>query len=208
MYAERYYQFPSTDTADAEGFLTASSYINADLVLSAYHQGIFSWSPPGDIYCWWSPDPRCVIFPNQIKIAKSMRPYLNKRNWQIDINRNVEKVLFHCANVNNRKNTTWLSEKLQHVYLQLAEMGVLYSIETYIDGELSGGFFGAKIGKVFCGESMFSLHPNTSKYALIRFASENPLEISLIDCQLPTPHLMSLGATMISRSEFLSFLSE
>jgi len=173
-------------------------------LLIAYSNGIFPWFSEGEPILWYSPHERCVIYPDRIKISKSMKQVLKQGIFRVTLNQAFEEVILNCATTARKgQDGTWITTEMQQAYLNLHQNGYAHSVEVWQDDKLVGGLYGLKINRVFCGESMFSHVSNASKTALI-FLSE--LNIDLIDCQLPNDHLISLGAEMISRERYMAML--
>ena len=200
--------FPSPEQASAEGIVAVGGDLQPERVLLAYRKGIFPWFESDDFLLWWSPDPRMVLFPNQLKISKSMRTVLRKKQFEITFNKAFDRVVEACAKVKRfGQNGTWITPGLMEVYSTLHIQGHAHSVEVWEEGYLVGGLYGIDLGTVFCGESMFSKSSNASKVALIFLVKElKKNKYELIDCQVPTQHLASMGAEPISRPEFLTFL--
>ncbi len=201
--------FPPVDEALEDGLLAIGGDLGVERVLLAYRNGIFPWFS-GDIPLWWSPDPRCVLFPSEVKISHSMKQLLNKNAFDFSMNKAFKEVMMNCQQVKRKdEDGTWITEEFIKTYTHLHKSGYAESAEVWKDGELVGGLYGVMMGKVFCGESMFSKVSNASKYALIRCAEQlQQRGIQLIDCQVHTPHLESLGAKMIERKTFLQYLEQ
>jgi leucyl/phenylalanyl-tRNA--protein transferase len=199
--------FPPATDADSEGLLAMGGDLSVDRLLIAYKNGIFPWFD-GDVPLWWCPDPRFVLNPSELIISKSMQSLLKKRSFQFTTNRAFREVIKNCKNVKRREQDgTWITDSVEKAYIDLHELGFAHSAEVWLDGKLMGGLYGIKMGKVFFGESMFSLMSNASKYAFISLVEQLKSEgIELIDCQIYTSHLESLGAKMISRDNFLQTL--
>ncbi len=200
--------FPPVDTANSDGLLAVGGDLSPERLLLAYQQGIFPWFNEDSIILWWSPDPRMVLYPRQIKISKSMRKVLRDNRFRLTKNTCFKEVLELCSSVDRPgQDGTWITEQMRKAYLQLHERGIAKSYETWEGDKLVGGLYGVDLGHVFCGESMFSLTSNASKFAFIKLAQELQEQgYKIIDCQLHTDHLESLGAQEISRTEFLEFL--
>jgi leucyl/phenylalanyl-tRNA--protein transferase len=201
--------FPPATDADSEGLLAMGGDLSVDRLLIAYKNGIFPWYD-GDIPLWWCPDPRFVLYPNDLIISKSMQSLFKKRSFQFTTNKAFRDVISHCKNVKRREQDgTWITDSVEKAYIELHELGFAHSAEVWQDGKLIGGLYGIKMGKLFFGESMFSLISNASKYAFISLITQLKLEgIELIDCQIYTAHLESLGAKMISRENFLKTIHQ
>ena len=201
--------FPSPEQASAEGIAAVGGDLQPERVMLAYRKGIFPWFESDDFLLWWSPDPRMVLFPDQLKISKSMRTVLRKKRFEVTFNKAFDQVVEACAKVKRfGQNGTWITPGLMEVYSTLHTQGHAHSVEVWEEGSLVGGLYGIDLGTVFCGESMFSKSSNASKVALIFLVKElKKNKYKLIDCQVPTQHLASMGAEPISRTKFLTFLS-
>ena len=201
-------RFPSPHLATEEGIVAVGGDLRPERVLMAYQKGIFPWFEKDDFLIWWSPDPRMVLFPDQLHISKSMRAFLKKHTYEVTFNKAFNQVVKSCAGVKRFGQTgTWITPGLMEVYETLHEQGHAHSVEVWDGAELVGGLYGIDVGQVFCGESMFSKASNSSKLALIYLARElKKNNYKLIDCQVPTAHLISMGAKPISRKEFLTYL--
>jgi len=202
--------FPPVEEADEEGLLAIGGDLSAERLLLAYRSGIFPWFNETNPICWWSPDPRFVLFPAQLKVSKSMQQVLKKQTFQFSTNKAFEKVIQACSRVpRNGQDGTWITSKMQEAYIHLHQLGFAHSAEAWLNGELAGGLYGIRLGKVFFGESMFSLCSNASKFAFISYIQQLQKEdVQLIDCQLHTQHLESLGASMIPRKKFIQHLKK
>lgn len=202
--------FPPVNQADPDGLLAMGGDLSNERLLLAYRKGIFPWYNEDEPICWWSPDPRFVLFPSELKISKSMRPLLNGNKFRFTINKAFTEVMQHCSTVDRKgQDGTWISPAILEAYTRLHELGFAHSAETWMEGKLVGGLYGIRLGQAFFGESMFSTVPNASKYAFIkyiRFLQQQQVE--LVDCQVYTPHLESLGARMISRDDFTVLLQK
>jgi leucyl/phenylalanyl-tRNA--protein transferase len=199
--------FPPVDQADEDGLLAIGGDLSTERLLLAYHNGIFPWFE-GEIPEWWCPDPRFVLFPEKLKISSSMRSFIRKGALQFRFNTAFEAVIVNCRTIQRKDQYgTWITPPLIEAFKKLHQLGYAQSAEAWKDGELVGGLYGIRLGKVFFGESMFSKISNASKFAFIHFVQKLQNEgVKLIDCQVYTPHLESLGAEMISRSSFISIL--
>lgn len=200
--------FPAPEQASPEGIVAVGGDLRPERVLLAYKKGIFPWFESDDFLLWWSPDPRMVLFPDQLKISKSMRALLRKEIFEVTFNKAFKEVVQACAKVKRfGQDGTWITQGLMDVYNVLHEQGHAHSVEVWQDGQLVGGLYGIDLGTVFCGESMFSKTSNASKTALIYLTRElKKNHYKIIDCQVPTQHLSSMGAVPIPRNEFLSYL--
>lgn len=197
--------FPNPELADPDGFLAVGGDLSVDRLILAYENGIFPWFSDDDPICWYSPHERCVIYPNDVKISKSMKKVMESGIFELSFDRAFEEVILNCAKVGRKDQPgTWITEEMQQAYLALHHKGYARSVEVWNNGVLVGGLYGVLMGDVFCGESMFSLESNASKAALIFLCKSGQFE--LIDCQLPNDHLLSMGAVMISRADYLEYL--
>ncbi|NRF41663.1 leucyl/phenylalanyl-tRNA--protein transferase [Pedobacter foliorum] len=199
--------FPNPALADPDGLLAVGGDLSIERLLLAYQNGIFPWFSDDDPICWYSPHERCVIYPSQVKVSKSMAKILKSGTFVITFNKAFREVIVNCAKVGRKDQPgTWITQEMQDAYINLHEKGYAKSVEVWKDGALVGGLYGVEVDDVFCGESMFSLLSNASKTALIWLCQTN--KFKLIDCQLPNDHLMSLGAEMISREQYEEFLKD
>ncbi len=200
--------FPSVEDANTEGLLAVGGDLSPERLLLAYKSGIFPWFNEGSLILWWSPNPRMVLFPERIKISKSMRKVLKSEQFSLTKNTCFEAVMDQCAMVRREgQEGTWITNEMKEAYLDLHKMGYAKSYEVWENSKLVGGLYGIDLGHIFCGESMFSSVSNASKFAFILLAKELQKEnYGLIDCQLYTRHLESLGGEEISRAEFIEIL--
>jgi leucyl/phenylalanyl-tRNA--protein transferase len=202
------YIFPNPRYAMDEGLLAYGGDLNPNRVLKAYMQGIFPWFNEGDPILWWSPNPRCILYPKEFKVSKSFAKTLRNKSYSVKFDSDFEKIITLCANVKREgQEGSWIVDEMIHTYTILHQKGFAHSVEVYYEDMLAGGLYGVSLGGAFFGESMFSLHINASKialYELCRFCIEH--EFDYIDCQMPTPHLKSLGAVEITRDAFLNLL--
>lgn len=202
--------FPPVSTASPEGIVAIGGNLQPATLLQAYRKGIFPWFNEGEPVIWWSPDPRCVLFPADIHLSKSMQVVCRKADFRFSSNKAFEQVIANCRQVNTAKHgSTWISDDITQAYTLLHRLGHAHSAEAWLGDELAGGLYGIKIGKVFFGESMFSNATNASKFAFIKMVELLQKQgVELIDCQQQTNHLQSLGATMISRDAFIELLNK
>jgi len=195
--------------ADEDGLLAIGGDLSPERLLLAYKNGIFPWYNEDEPICWWSPDPRFVLYPPELKVSNSMRTVLQNGRFRFTINRAFNRVIQNCKTVSRKgQEGTWISPAMQDAYTLLHESGHAHSAETWLDGELVGGLYGIRLGNLFFGESMFSLSNNASKFAFIKYVQQLQKEnVHLIDCQLHTAHLERLGAKMIPRELFTRLLA-
>ena len=200
--------FPDVEKADEDGLLAVGGDLSPERLLLAYKNGIFPWFNEDSMILWWSPDPRMVLFPNNIKISKSMAQVIKSNRFRITWNTEFEKVINACsAIIRKGQHGTWITPEMKSAYLKLHQMGIAKSIEVWENDVLVGGLYGIDLGNVFCGESMFSKTSNASKFAFISLAKElQQKKYRLIDCQVYTSHLESLGAEEIPRKQFIEIL--
>ncbi|HKQ84992.1 MAG TPA: leucyl/phenylalanyl-tRNA--protein transferase [Steroidobacteraceae bacterium] len=197
--------FPPVERAlkEPSGLLAAGGDLSPTRLLAAYRRGIFPWYSAGQPILWWSPDPRAVLYPQALKISRSFAKTLRNRGYETRIDTAFDTVIRACGSTRLRPGGTWLSPEMTAAYQRLHELGYAHSIETWLDGRLAGGLYGVSLGRVFFGESMFSTERDASKVALKRLCDEcMHREVAVIDCQMETPHLMSLGASLMTRAEF------
>jgi leucyl/phenylalanyl-tRNA--protein transferase len=207
--SDHHHSFPDPSLANDRGILAIGGDLSTGRLLEAYRVGIFPWYNEEDPILWWTPDPRCVLFPADLKVSKSMRPYLNQPKFDLTVDQAFLEVIQACGSSRRGPNGegTWITPAIIDAYCQLHEMGYAHSVEVWSGDELVGGLYGIQLGKCFFGESMFSLVPNASKFGFIRMVRglENK-GFTLIDCQQETRHLKSLGATVIPRDRFQQIL--
>ncbi len=205
---KRFPVFPNPEHSDDEGLVAIGGNLSPDTLLTAYKLGIFPWYND-NIPLWWCPDPRCVLFPSELKVSKSMRSLMAKNVFRITMNTQFNDVILLCGHVPRKgQSGTWLNDDLIHSFQQLHLQGFAHSVEVWDRNDsLVGGLYGLWLDSIFFGESMFSIVPNASKYALITFVETlKKRGVKMIDCQQDTPHLRSLGARNIPRAEFIEFL--
>ena len=201
--------FPPVHLANEDGLLAIGGDLSVERLLLAYKSGIFPWYNQGEPIIWYSPNPRMVLFPENLIISKSMRQVIRKQEFTITYNQNFEAVISNCKNIFRTADHggTWITNEMQQAYIELHKKGIAKSVEVWLGAELVGGLYGIDLGTVFCGESMFSKVSNASKLAFIYLAQKLEKEnYKLIDCQVYNNHLASLGADEISRDEFLTYL--
>lgn len=202
--------FPDPRWATTEGLLAVGGDLSPARLLLAYRLGIFPWYGEGDPILWWSPDPRCVLFPTQIHVSRRLARTIGQGRFGLTCNRAFTRVLSACADVRVKHGEeTWLDVAMQKAYRTLHDLGYAHSVEAWSDGELVGGLYGVALGKFFFGESMFHRRPNASKVILVqlaRYLAQN--EFVLLDCQVPNRHLISMGAVQIPREDFLALLAK
>lgn len=199
--------FPPVSEALGDGLLAIGGDLKPERLILAYKNGIFPWYD-GDLPLWWNPNPRFVLFPEELVVSKSMKNTINQQKFVFTINQAFEEVIDNCKKI-ERKNQdgTWINEDVKTAYIQLHKMGYAHSAETWLNNQLVGGLYGIKMGKIFFGESMFAKESNASKFALIHYVQQLQTEgIALIDCQVYTEHLESLGAKMIMREQFMQLI--
>lgn len=199
--------FPPADEAMEDGLLAVGGDLAVERLLLAYRKGIFPWYD-GDVPLWWCPNPRFVLFPAELKVSKSMQQLLKRNAFEFTMNKAFAEVIHNCKNTERAgQDGTWITDDVETAYNNLHALGYAHSAEVWQGGKLAGGLYGIRMGKVFFGESMFSHVSNASKYAFISYVHLLQSEgVELVDCQVYTPHLESLGAGMIDRDEFLGLL--
>lgn len=199
-------KFPDVSTANPDGLLAVGGDLSCDRLIEAYSNGIFPWFEMDEPILWWSPDPRFVLFPSKLKVSKSMKQVLRNSSFVVTVNRDFKTVINHCSKIKrNGQEGTWITKNMIEAYCKLHKLGYAKSVEVWQNNELVGGLYGVDLGnQIFCGESMFSKVSNASKVAFISFIQNT--NYRLIDCQVHTSHLESLGAEHISRKEFIKLL--
>ena len=202
--------FPDVELANEDGFLAFGGNLSIETLLKAYAKGIFPWYNEGEPICWYSPNPRFVLFPGKIRISKSMKKIINRNTFDFSTDQVFIDVIKGCRKATRKYGEgTWISDEIEKAYSTLFENGFAHSAEAWHNNELVGGLYGIQLGKVFFGESMFSQQSNASKFAFIKYVQllqEKGIEI--IDCQVYTPHLESLGAEFIPRKNFTQLLKK
>jgi leucyl/phenylalanyl-tRNA--protein transferase len=201
--------FPPVEYAEEDGLLAVDGDLSPERLLLAYHSGIFPWYNEEDPILWWSPNPRMVLYPSELKVSKSMAQMLRGNKFSITVDTAFEQVITACAStLRDGQPGTWIVPEMIEAYTKLHQMGYAHSVEVWRDSRLVGGLYGLALGKVFCGESMFSLESNASKagfITLVQWLQQKGYHF--IDCQTHTPHLESLGARQMPRAQFLQDLS-
>lgn len=203
--------FPPLDRAlkEPNGLLAMGGDLTPQRLLEAYRKGIFPWFNEGEPILWWSPDPRMVLFPDELRISRSLSKELKKSNYQIRADHRFSEVMQACAAPRKGQAGTWIHPEMIAAYTTLHEMKFAHSVEMWMDDELVGGLYGIALGQIFFGESMFSRVPNASKIAFVHLVKQvQEWGFGLIDCQVKTNHLASLGAREIPRAAFAQYLSE
>ena len=199
-------EFPPLSEANNDGLLAVGGDLSSKRVLLAYQSGIFPWYEANQPLLWWAPNPRFVLYPSKLKVSKSSKRLLKSKKFEVSVNRNFKDVILACAKVKRQSQSgTWITDKMIDVYCELHQMGFAKSVEVWLDNKLVGGLYGVQFNEdVFCGESMFSYVSNASKIGFISFIQMS--EFKLIDCQVHSSHLESLGAEKINRSDFMQHL--
>ena len=198
--------FPDIALAEPDGLLAIGGDLKPKRILAAYKRGIFPWFSDTDPVCWYSPHERCVIFPSKIYVSKSMQKSMRAKGFEVTTNTAFAAVIAACKNIERKdQDGTWITDEMEEAYTKLHAMGIAKSIEVWQNEQLVGGIYGVEVNNVFCGESMFSHKSNASKTAIIWLCTQN--NYTLIDCQLRTDHLISMGAEMISQKMFMNILN-
>lgn len=196
---------PPPDSADKNGLVAVGGDLSLKRLIEAYSKGIFPWYSEGDPVLWWSPDPRIVLFPEELHISKSMKRELSRARFSVSVNKEFEKVMFLCRETRADKEGSWITNDMMKAYKKFYDAGYAHSVEVWEGEKLAGGFYGVSMGKIFFGESMFYLKKNASKFGFIKFVLNlKKTGFRFIDCQVDTVHLKSLGAREISRNSFLT----
>lgn len=201
--------FPPLDRAlrEPNGLLAAGGDLSAERLVQAYRHGCFPWYQDGQPILWWSPDPRTVLFPNELHVSRSLRKLLRQAHYQVTFDQAFTSVIQACAAPRDYADGTWITMSMQRAYLELHRRGIAHSVEVWRDQQLVGGLYGLAIGQLFFGESMFSREDNASKVGFVTLVEQlNAWGFVLVDCQMPTQHLHSFGARAIARSDFADYL--
>jgi leucyl/phenylalanyl-tRNA--protein transferase len=200
--------FPHPENTTNEGILAVGGDLSVERLKLAYQWGVFPWYGKEDPIIWWNPDPRYVIYPSKIKVAKSMRPYFNQQKFSVTYDQEFERVITYCQKVKREgQHDTWITAEMKAAYIALHKEGIAHSVEVWDGDDLVGGLYGVALGKIFSGESMFSLASNASKYGFITLARKlESLDYWVIDCQQPNPYLATLGGENIPRSEYMQLI--
>lgn len=203
--------FPPAEQAveHPNGLLAAGGEVTADSLIRAYRQGIFPWSMPDEPLMWWSPDPRGVIYPTDFQPSRSLRQQRRKQPWRFSVNEDFAGVMRACAEPRADQDGTWIDERIIAGYVQLHRRGLAHSVEVWLGDALVGGLYGVSLGRLFCGESMFSRQTDASKAAFWALMTlMQAWHIELVDCQMLNPHLERLGAVALSRAEYLAYVKQ
>ncbi len=209
LLSESPFDMPDANRAleDPEGLCAIGGDLSPERLIHLYQHGFFPWYSDPDPILWWHPGQRCTLIPNEFHASRSLNKSLRKQPWSITCNQVFEQVIGHCAQLREQKEGTWISSDIQNAYTKLHNLGYAHSIEVWLDQQLVGGFYGVAMGEVFFGESMFSLAPNASKIALKTLCElANQSNIRLIDCQVESEHMLSLGAKLMPRAKFIDKL--
>jgi len=199
--------FPPYENTSREGIIALGGDLTVKRLIFAYQNGIFPWFSEGDPIVWFCPKKRMVLFPDELKISKSMKKIVQKNEFKITENNAFEEVIYQCKMIRRKDDLgTWITDDMKEAYINLYKKGVAKSIEVWQDNQLVGGLYGVEMNKIFCGESMFSTVSNASKLAFIYLATKK--QYNLIDCQVYNKHLASLGAREIDRTRFLDYLKK
>ena len=202
--------FPDPELAEEDGLLGVGGDLTPERLLLAYRNGIFPWHEDRGIPLWWSPDPRCVLFPEKLRISQSLKRRMKRGGFTVTMDRLFPEVIRQCSAVPRKgQRGTWITSSFIDAYIRLHEQGHAHSVEVMIDGALAGGLYGVQVGRLFCGESMFSLRPDASKIALVHLVELlRAGQVPLIDCQMANPYLLSMGAEEIGRKKYLEHLRQ
>ncbi len=204
------YSFPPVHLTDSSGILAIGGDLHPNRILNAYSHGIFPWFNPDEPILWWSPNPRCVLFPTEIKVSKSMKQLFRRNEFRVTYDQDFLGVIHACKEIYRpSQQGTWISEEIIDSYLQLHKQGFVHSVEVWQGKNLVGGLYGGNLGKCFFGESMFSKVSNASKFGFISLAKNLArLNYEIIDCQVHNPHLESMGAKMMEREMFSGIVKQ
>lgn len=201
--------FPPADEAGKDGIVAVGGDLSPERLIAAYSKGIFPWYSEGEPILWWSPNPRMVIFPDEIHISRSLKRVLNRNLFSITFDRCFDSIIESCGQPRKYQRGTWITVEMVAAYKRLHELGYAHSLEVWKDDVIVGGLYGVALGACFFAESMFHRISNASKFGLVRFVQIlSKLNFKLVDCQIPSSHLKTMGAREISRSEFLDLLGK
>lgn len=209
QYLTKDLAFPPLSNANVDGFLAIGGDLTPERLLLAYKSGIFPWFEQGDPILWWSPNPRMVLFLDDLVVSKSMRNILNRKKFKVTFNQDFRGVISNCQKIKREgQQGTWITNEMIEAYCKLNQLGIAKSVEVWEEDELVGGLYGVDLGTIFCGESMFSKVANASKVAFIHWSRHlKANNYKLLDCQIYNPHLESLGCREIGRDEFIKILT-
>ena len=202
--------FPHPSQASEDGLLGIGGDLSAERLILAYQNGIFPWNNDGEEIHWWCLTPRLILYPEAIKVSKSMKRVLRETTITVSFDQHFLEVMNKCSQIKRKSQMgTWIHDDLKEAFIKLHELGIVHSVEILKDGRLIGGLYGLAIGQMFCGESMFSEEPNMSKLALIKLCEKLvELDFKLIDCQQVTEHLLSMGGELMEKNDFFQFLEK
>ena len=201
--------FPPLDAADDQGLLAIGGDLSPERLILAYRNGIFPWYNPGEVILWWSPDPRCVIFPHAFRPSRSLAKSIRNRGYRVSYDQAFENVVRCCAGSRKHQSGTWIDKDMFQAYLRLYQLGVAHSVEVWDKQHLVGGLYGVAVGSIFFGESMFSHQTDASKVGLSALIKQLiDWQFTLIDCQVSSAHILSLGAVEIPRAQFMHHLKQ
>ena len=202
--------FPNPDLAPGDFPLAIGGDLSPERLIFAYSSGIFPWYSEGEPIMWWSPDPRMVLFPENLKVSRSLRKVIRNKGFEVRFDTDFERVINMCASVKRPgQEGTWITDEMKKAYIELHNLGYAHSVETYLDGKLVGGLYGVSIGKTFFGESMFHTVSDASKVAFVKLVEKlREWDFDMIDCQQSTPHMERFGAVEIPRKKFLEILKK
>ena len=206
FFLDKKIEFPHVSDASADGLLAVGGDLSSERLIHAYSHGIFPWFESDEPILWWSPDPRFVLYPQELKVSKSMAKLFKQKRFKVTTNKAFKDVIVNCAKIKrNQQDGTWITNTMIDAYTKLHQLGYAISVEVWDNDLLVGGLYGIDMGNnVFCGESMFAKQSNASKYGFIEFVKNT--DYKLIDCQLHTNHLENLGGKHITRNQFLKLL--
>ncbi|MBF0560302.1 MAG: leucyl/phenylalanyl-tRNA--protein transferase [Nitrospirae bacterium] len=202
--------FPSPDLSEEDGLLCVGGDLSEERLLLAYSMGIFPWYSEESPILWWSPDPRLVLFPHELKVSRSLKQTLRKNVFKVTLDTAFPEVIANCGAIERKEDKgTWITAEMADAYIRLHRAGFAHSVESWYDGELAGGLYGVSMGGIFFGESMFSKKNNASKVAFVTLVRQlAKWNFKLVDCQVTTQHLINFGAREIPRSEFMRHLND
>ena len=202
--------FPPLEESDENGLLAIGGDLGTERLKAAYSSGIFPWYQDGQPILWWSPDPRMVLYPDKLKVSHSLKQTIKSRRFQVTFDREFARVIDSCSQATRSgQDGTWITKEMKNAYIRLHKAGLAHSVETWLDGELAGGLYGVSLGGIFCGESMFHSQADASKVAFYYLVEKlKKWSFEIIDAQVFTSHLQSLGGELIDRKRYVEILNK
>lgn len=202
-------KFPAVELAEENGILAIGGDLSPERLIEAYSNGIFPWYSQDDPIIWWTPDPRFVLFPGEVKLSRTTKQVVRRKIFEITYDKSFITVITECQKPRKSEQSTWITGEMLDAYIKLHNSGLAHSVEAWKDGKIAGGLYGISLGRCFFGESMFTLESNASKAAFVTLVSKlQELNFLIIDCQVYTDHLKQFGARQIPRSDFIKHIKK